>query len=78
MKAVLVLLIALSASPAAAPDVDATATARAESPQRTLPCKASLVPWNCANLFSGSFEWQSTLTGGKGTVINIQESVTLR
>ena len=54
-----------------------TTTTRAESPQRTLPCKASLVPWNCANLFSGSFDWQSSLTGGSGTVVNIQESVTV-
>ena len=37
-----------------------------------------LVPWNCAALFSGSFEWKSILKGGNGTVqMNSNQDVTV-
>jgi hypothetical protein len=38
----------------------------------------NLVPWNCAALFSGSFEWGSILKGGNANVqVNIKEDVTV-
>lgn len=54
-------------------------TNRVEQSAAPLPCKADqLVPWNCAALFSGSFEWKSVLVGGSGAVqVNIKEDVTV-
>lgn len=54
-----------------------SAPSRAEPQAGPPPCRADkLVPWNCAVLFSGSFEWKSVVSGGAGGVqVNIKEDV---
>jgi hypothetical protein len=53
------------------------APSRAEQQAKPPSCRAdNLVPWNCAALYSGSFEWKSVVSGGSASQqINIKEDV---
>jgi hypothetical protein len=51
--------------------------ANGSEPPMQAQCRPDLVPWNCAGLFSGSFESKSILKGGMpgGVQVDIKEDV---